>query len=209
MNHFLGKRSSTLKSIDVKVDFNSNASTHFVSLENLKQCKNLEEVSMKFDGKHLTLLSELPKLKKLVLFNSWSVKDLISSFQLMDLSNLKYLSFRRIYDLSEFWPKFAKIHFPVIERLYFHITDPIAEQTFFLEMVKNMPKLKIIQFSGNIKKDLTDIFLLKIFKETKVFVFNSDPSRQLSMEEYFRSSSPVHYQMYHGMKFEFSKWFEF
>ena len=104
------------------------------------------------------------------------------------------------------------IHFPALERLYFHISDlcsySIVEQAFFLKMVKNMPKLKIVQFSGNIKKDLTDIILLDIFKESKVFVFFTDSSRQLSMEEYFKRSSPVHYEKYHRMKFEFSKWFE-
>ena len=129
-------------------------------MENLKLCQDIEEISIRFDTKHLTMLSELPKLKKIVWFGFLSSEDLIPCFQSMNLSSLKYLSFRRIYsiDSETFWKTFSMMNFPVLERLYFHPNgfNETLKQKYVQNLLNYTPNLKSIQFGGYLANNLTD-----------------------------------------------------
>ena len=213
-NYLIGQRSKTLKSIHVDVDLGdySIIGYPFIEMENLKLCQDMEEISIRFDTKHLTMLSELPKLKKIVWFGFLSSEDLIPCFQSMNLSSLKYISFRRIHDLDSvrFWTKFSMMNFPVLERLYFHRKglDKPLKQNFVQNFLNNTPYLKSIQFGGCLANNLTDKFLFDVFKNSNIFVIIGDSLKQLKMEDYFKSRSTALFQKYQLMKEEFSKWCE-
>ena len=214
-NHLLGQRSTSLKSIYMNIDltYSHYSSHHFIELENLKLCQNLEEISIRFDKHHLTMIPELPKLKKLVLFGYLSAEDLIPCFQSMNLSSLKYLSFRNFRELHEesFWTKFAMIQFPVLERVYFHPNwknYPSLKQKHLQNLLNNCPQLKSIQFSGKLGNNLSNKFLFDIFKMSNVLVIFRDSFKQFEMEDYFKNRNVSLYEKYQLMKKEFSKWCE-
>ena len=212
-NHFLGQRCQTLKSIDIdfnwKSDLFAQPNSPRVNLENLKHCKNLEELSVQIDGEDIAMLSEMSKLKRLVLNNSKNGIELIAGLKSMDLSNLNYLSFRSFS--ADFLQNLATIHFPVLERIYFHprmyLPHCMKENTF-MTLLKNTPKLKSIQFNGQTAHNLSNTFLFHVFKQSNVIVFYGDSLRQLEMETNFKNSDTEQFEKYQEMKMAFLKWFE-
>ena len=210
-NHFLGKRRTTLKSIYINLNINSGTLGSYY--ENLHFCKNIEELSIRFDIEHFTVIPDLPNLKKLVLFNH--AEPFIGCFQSINLTNLKYLSFRNIFniDKASFWTNVAMMHFPVLERLYFHTTQlhnsgDLEQNSLQTLLLTNAPKLKSIQFSGNIANDLKEMFLFDMFKNSNLLVIFGNSMKQLEMENYFKNRSTVLYEKYQSKKLEFAKWCE-
>ena len=216
-NHFLGQRSQTLKSIEMDFDLQSNPyaqpNSPRVCLKNLKHCKNLEKLSVQVDDEDITLLSEMSKLQKLVLINSTDGMKLIRGLKSMDLSSLTYLSFR-LYSLKdgyEFLQNLASIHFPVLERIYFHpniILFHYMEENAFRCLLKNTPKLKSIQFNEMFAHNLSNTFLFDMFKQSNVIVFYGDSLRQLELETNFKNSDAEQFEKYQERKMAFLKWFE-
>ena len=218
-NYFLGQRSKTLKSIDIGVDFklhhilNSNGLLP-ASLFNLKLCKSLENVSMRLDDEDLKMLSDIPKLKKLVLKNNHCPKRLLWSLESMDLSSLRYLSISfRNNDSPHLLTKLADLHFPMLERLYLNpesenISNSL-DQKALNSLLENTPKLKSIQFGRRfITTDKTNIFLFDISNYSNVLAFFGDSLSQLEMENYFKNRSTEQFEKYQEMKMAFLKWFE-
>ena len=210
-NHFLGKRRTTLKSIYINLNINSGTLGSYY--ENLHFCKNIEELSIRFDIEHFTVIPDLPNLKKLVLFNH--AEPFIGCFQSINLTNLKYLSFRNIFniDKASFWTKFAMMNFPVLERLYFHTTQlhnsgDLEQNSLQTLLLTNAPKLKSIQFSGNVGYKLKETFLFDMFKNSNLLVIFGNSMKQLEMENYFKNRSTVLYEKYQSKKLEFAKWCE-
>ena len=208
-DYFLGKRSQTLKSIDTDMALRIFSMIQQHMLENLKLCKNLEDFSVPLNDEDLTSLSEIPKLKRLVLINTVSLDKFILCFNSINLSSLRYLSFRHSSVIlnNSFLPELAKIHFPVLERLYFH-PERIShtcnmEQKTLVGLLKNTPKLKSIQFNGCLANNLSNKSLLKIFKQLNVFIIFGDLKRQLELEDYLRNRSIVHFEKYIKTKIEF------
>ena len=220
-NHFLGQRSKTLKSIDINVSLKPHPSQQYyeppASLANLKLCKNLENVTLEVDDQDITMLLNLPKVKKLVLKRTHYADTLLLCFQSMDLSNLRYLSISFIindngFQMNEstFLTELSTIEFPVLERLYY---NPInlsnsMDQKVCTSLIENAPKLKAIQFGRNGRYNLTNRFLFDIFKHSNVCVFFEDSLRQLELENYFRNSRTLHYEKYQEMKLDFMHWFQ-
>ena len=216
-NHFMGQRSRTLKSIDISVNLKpcpyQQCDGTPVSLANLKFCKNLENVSLEVDDQDLTMLSELPKVKKLVLKRTHRAYNLLLCFQSMNFSNLRYLSITFVNgnpNQSTFLAAFTNLKFPVLTRLYY---NPINfsnsfDQKMCTSLLENAPKLKRIQFGKYMGSNLTNIFLFDIFKHSNVCVFFGDSLRQLQMENYFRNSSTLYYEKYQEMKLDFMNWFQ-
>ena len=208
-NYFLGQRSQHLKTFHLDMSLICRPR---VSLDNLKLCRNLEELSLNTDYKDLKMLPYLPALKKLVLIGiPCGHKDMIKCFKSLDLSNLKYLSFRHNVIIGEnvFLESLAKISFPVLERLYYHpddISDITIKEKTLQTLLKNTPKLKSIQFSGQIANDLTNEFLFDIFKKSNVFVLVGDSVSQIELENFFKQSDSVQSEKYQIMKAEVLKW---
>ena len=205
------KRSTTLKSIFINLNIKGgNPGAYY---ENLQFCKNIEELSIRFDLEHLIVIPELPNLKKLVLFNH--AEPFLGCFQSINLTNLKYLSFRNIFKIykESFWTNFAMMHFPVLERLYFHTTQlhnsgDLEQNSLQTLLLTNAPKLKSIQLSGNVGYNLKEMFLFDVFKNSNLLVIFGNTMKQLEMENYFKNRSTVLYEKYQSKKLEFAKWCE-
>ena len=82
------------------------------------------------------------------------------------------------------------------------------EEKTFMCLLKNTPKLKSIQFNGQTAHNLSNTFLVHIFKLSNVIVFYGDSLRQLEMEHYFKNNSTEQFEKYQEMKMAFLKWFE-
>ena len=163
------------------------------------------------------MLSEIPKLKKLVLNNNHCPRKLLWCLESMDLSCLRYLSisFRNIYlenGHHHLLTKLAALHFPALERLYFNPTDKNSsnslDQKALQNLLENAPKLKSIQFGQRFITNITNRFLFDIFKRSNVLAFFGDSLSQLEMENYFKNKSTEQFEKYQEMKMGFLKWFE-
>ena len=97
----------------------------------------------------------------------------------------------------------------MLERLYYHpddISDITIKEKTFQTLLKNTPKLKSIQFSGQIANDLSNEFLFDIFKKSNVFVLVGDTMSQIELENFFKQSDSVQSKKYEIMKAEVLKW---
>ena len=116
-------------------------------------------------------------------------------------------------DKASFWTKFAMMHFPVLERLYFHTTQlhnsgDLEQNSLQTLLLTKAPKLKSIQFSGNVGYKLKETFLFDMFKNSNLLVIFGNSMKQLEMENYFKNRSIVLYDKYQSKKLEFAKWCE-
>ena len=209
LDNLFESKKDTLKKIHVTLDkYNEN-----IPLKNLNMCQNLEEISLyEWHSKNLEIVSGLPKLKKLVLFQlNAKVETLVALFRRLSFKKLEHLSFQYCKNAREdFFVELAELDFPALKNLYIHQTW--RDSTFNKEknltdktlhtLVLQCPNLKFIQFGDNFcKSELTFKTLMEIFEKRNVFMIFGEIQSQLSMELWFQNHNKELYEKYQKLKF--------
>ena len=202
------EKQKTLKKLDLDLKFKI-----MEPLRNLNLCQNLEKLTLSMDAPDLHIISKLPKLKSLTLFEISAQNSLPDIKSFLNTKNLTYLSFQDCDFAREiFFRELANLDFQVLERLYVHPKereDEIMTQKTLKRFVKNAPKLKSIQFGENLTySDISNAFLFEIFEKSQVFVIFGQLPRQISLDSYFRKRSNFVYEQYQKVRCEFSTYCE-
>ena len=211
LENLFDKKKMTLKHLDI--DLSSKTMPNTRPLRNLELCQNLQKLSVSLDLQDLHIISRLPKLETLILWQIFSADSIPDIESFRNTSNLKYLSFQDCdFAKEEFFKEFATLNFPVLERLYVRPKvkqDEIITEKTLKTFVNNAPNLKSVQFGENLNRsDITNSFLFDIFKKSQVFVIFGQLLRQILLENYFEESCHLEYKKYQKFKREFSRFCE-
>ena len=162
-------------------------------LENLNLCQNIEELFIKhfiLEGSNLIAITQLPRLKKLVLKNIKT--NICELFHELQRSNLKYLAIiiddeKSIQDFSSKASEFFKMKFPSLERFALAIDSnsktKISELTLN-EFVESAPKLKSVQLQGiSFCNNINENIVGQVCTERDIFICFETFSRDTDYQE--------------------------
>ena len=179
LNEFFKSKKDTLKSISLQL----NRYCENMPLKNLNLCQNLEKVVMSnWHSKHLDLLSGIPNLKELVLYElDADVDTLVKFFQRLSLKKMEYLSIQFCPNAKdEFLVEMSKLDFPVLKKLTFFenwedkltSTSRKLTDSTLQTLVSNCPNLKRILFGDDFdNSNLTFKTIMDIFEKRNIFMF--------------------------------------
>ena len=209
LNHLLKMKSQTMKYIRLELREKS-CKDGCVPLKNLSLCQNLETFNGYLHSHDFAYMAEVTKLKNLNLdcqYRAWS-GEMISLFNQLDLSALKHLSVH--FSAAGQDRELFKIHFPSLERFYFHPNDYYssgANDKTIKDLVKNAPNLRIVELGENIdSRNITNEFALQIIEGRNIFVQFEDSTRQSPLENFLQEK--MAYQKYQEMKVKSLRWRE-
>ena len=184
---FFNAKKRTLKRFGVEseyqkptIDSNINESS---LLENLHLCQNLEELEVEhFELQHSNLIDiiNLPKLKTLLLqTRSMSKKIFLGFSEAPTFLNLNHLKLTYIFS-EKIALGFAKIKFPVLERLAldinnsymkYHEEEDNVTYNAICQLIANSPSLKSIQLIGkHFHNETYRNMSLQFCKERNIFI---------------------------------------
>ena len=186
---FLEAKKQTLKSFGVNKEYQKPTIDRTINesslLENLHLCQNLEELEVEdFKLQHSTFVDimNLPKLKTLVLQTRSTSRKLFLGFshsQALTFKNLKHLKLTYIFN-EEITLGFAKIKFPVLERLAldvnnfyikYHGQEDNITYNALCQLIANSPSLKSIQLIGkHFHNETYRNMSLQFCKERNIFI---------------------------------------
>ena len=208
LNEFFNSKKDTLKTMSLALDrYDAN-----VPLKNLNLCQNLEKVvMMNWHSKHLEILSGIPNLKHLVLYElDADVDTLVKFFQRLSLKKLEYLSIQFCPNAKdEFLVEMSKLDFPVLKKLTFFenwedkltSTSRKLTDSTLQTLVSNCPNLKRILFGDDFdNSNLTFKTIMDIFEKRNIFMFFGQTRIQFSMEQWFLKRDRIVYENYQKLK---------
>ena len=157
---------------------------HCQAFPNFSECKNLEEFCGLLHLQDLALISDLPKLKSLIVKCPDKIVDdvnFLKQFQHMNFSNLKYLELKFVdtNDYDGIFIELTKTQFPLLVSLSVSVSlnrnrendDKLLTETTVEDFIKNTPNLKSIQLCYYTSREIKENFVLKILKEANVIIF--------------------------------------
>ena len=196
-------------------------------LPKLNMCKNLTSVFAFLHEHDLELLTDLPKLETLSIYEPIQGISYVKAFRGMNLTKLKYL-FLVVNTKNEYesiFSELSNISFPSLKRLFVQnhyvpwradeiSCDSVTEKTLE-KMVKNAPNMKSLIFQGSIDNvsEITHDFMFKMLKDKDlaIIVQSLDRDRdrgnvyEMSIKDFLKGKGSTFYKKYMSIEIEFAE----
>ena len=193
-------------------------------LPNLNICRNITSIFAFLHEHDLELITDLPKLETLSIYEPIRDSNYIKAFHRMNFSKLKYL-FLEVDTKNEYESiieELSSIPFPSLKRLLVenqYIKEDMREsgvsvtEKTIKKLAKNAPKLKCLILQGSIDftSEITHEFIFKMMKnEDLVIIVESlfDDDRMAvyeeSIKDFLERKGSISYKKYQSVRLEHS-----